>query len=74
MSAEFSVYVFFPEGHYFPVDRWIDAEMAMRVARRACDAPGPATRVIVTDGGDHTVFEWRRDEGVTWPPPPLDAA
>jgi hypothetical protein len=64
---EFSVYVFLPEGYNVPVERWVNAETAMRIAKRATVVPGPATRVIVTDGGDCCVFEWRRGEGVIWP-------
>ena len=26
-------------------------------------------RVIITDGGDYTVFEWKRGAGITWPLP-----
>jgi hypothetical protein len=66
--AEFSVWVFLADGWHFPVERFTDAKTAVRMAKRACDAPGDAARVIITDGGDHTVFEWRRGEGVTFPP------
>ena len=71
---EFSVWVFLPEGYHVSLDRWVGIERAMLLAKRATVARGPAERVIVTDGGDHTVFEWKRDEGVTWPPPPKEAA
>lgn len=70
-SEEFSVYAFLPDGRHWPVLRFVDAASAMHAARRATEATlGPVTkaqRIIVTDGGDHTVFEWTRGEGVTWP-------
>jgi hypothetical protein len=28
---------------------------------------GITERVIITDGGDSTVFEWKKDEGVVFP-------
>ena len=70
---QYSVFVFLPDGH-FPIERYTSLKRAMRVARVAIgagliiDGVARAERVIVTDGGDHTVFEWKRDEGVTWPP------
>lgn len=63
---EFSVWAFLPDDTHFPVARWIDVHAAMRMARRAIEArPDDVVRVIVTDGGDHTCFEWKRGEGVT---------
>lgn len=67
-EGEFSVWVYLPDGYHFPVARYIDAALAVRMAKRACDAPGPAERVIITDGGDECCFEWRRGEGMTFPP------
>jgi len=71
MRDEFSVYVFTLDQH-FPVARFVSVERAMHTARRAVGAAHLAgddtDRIIVTDGGDHTVFEWQRGKGVTWPP------
>ena len=72
-DGEFSVWAFMPDETHFPIERWVDAELAMRSAHHAVGLADRlkgreiAVRVIVTDGGDHTVFEWKRDEGVTWP-------
>jgi len=65
---EFSVYLFMPNQH-FPVARFVSVERAMQVAQKAVKDHGALylERVIVTDGGDHTVFEWTRGKGVTWP-------
>lgn len=70
---EFSVWVFLADGWHFPVTQHVDAKTAVRHARRATIAPpgplGGAERIIITDSGDHTVFEWKRGEGMTFPPP-----
>jgi hypothetical protein len=69
---EFSVWVFWPGGWHSPLKRFTDVETAMLTAERAIGTakiPGDAERVIITDGGDNTVFEWQRGKGVTWPPP-----
>ena len=66
---EFSVWAFMPEGWHVPVARFVNARRAVELARRACDViGGVASRIIITDGGDHTVFEWRRGEGIVYPP------
>lgn len=72
-EGEFSVWVFLPDDYHFPVARFIDAGTAVRMARRACDAPGGASRVIITDGGDECCFEWKRGVGMTFPPPGREA-
>lgn len=71
-SGEFSVAQFFDGGAYEYVRQWIDAEEAVRLAREVTQRPGaligaPA-RVIITDGGDETVFEWKFGQGVVFPP------
>ena len=30
---------------------------------------GSINRIIITDGDDYTVFEWKRGAGITWPLP-----
>jgi hypothetical protein len=69
---EFSVWVFWPDESHFALARFIGAEHAVRMARLATRGwPArciDASRIIITDGGDHTCFEWRRGEGVTFPP------
>ena len=64
---EFSVWVFLADGSHVPVVRYTDPKRAVAMARGATRSSG-SSRIIITDGGDHTVFEWRRGEGVTWPP------
>lgn len=69
---EFSVWVFWPDESSFRLAHFVHRGLAARVAKLATNSAGPtsdAARVIITDGGDHTVFEWRRGEGVTWPTP-----
>ena len=50
----------------------LDARSAMLMAERLTRSVGcrigTTRRVIVTDGGDSIVFEWRHGEGVTFPP------
>ena len=71
MTDEFSVWLFFPDGSHIAEERWLEGEEAVRLARDVIARPaakaGLITRVIITDGGDHTVFEWVDGEGVTWP-------
>jgi len=68
---EFSVHAFLKDGRNWPVVRFVDAASAMHAAKRATEATlGPvtkATRIIVTNGADETILEWKRGEGVTWP-------
>jgi alkyl hydroperoxide reductase subunit AhpC len=75
-DREFSVYQFFndPAGLYERVRHFVDAEEAVRAFHHytnnvACKM-GLVNRVIITDGGDCTVAEWKRGEGVTWPKKP----
>jgi hypothetical protein len=69
IHGEFSVWVFIPDDYHFPIARFVDGGTAVRIAKRATVVPGDAARVIITDGGDDCVFEWKRGEGVTWPKP-----
>jgi hypothetical protein len=69
--AEFSVVQFFPDGTYEYVKRLVGAEEAVRTAKDYSTRPavllGVIERIIITDGGDCTVFEWKAGEGVTFP-------
>lgn len=69
---EFSVYWFDEEDCSYPEARFIGAreavELAKSLATRPAAAMGIIRRVIITDGGDFTVFEWKAGEGVTFPP------
>ena len=69
--GEFSVYQFFPDEVYERVVEFVDAETAVKTARRCTESVGArlgmTRRVIITDGGDYTVFEWKHGEGITFP-------
>lgn len=69
--AEFSVWLFFKDGHYIAEQRWLKAETAVTLARDVTLRPaaqvGLIERVIITDGGDSTVFEWKYGRGITFP-------
>lgn len=76
--AEFSTYAFFEDDCYEAVARFVDAGSAVMAAKRAIDvsarlppAAAKIARVIVVDGGDCTVFEWRIGLGITFPEPML---
>lgn len=68
---EFSVCQFFEDDTFEYVRRFVSAEEAVKTARHYCDnvavKMGITKRVIITDGGDCCVFEWKAGEGVTWP-------
>jgi hypothetical protein len=71
-QGEFSVCQFFEDGSYEYVRRFVDAEEAVKAAKHYSTSVGArigtTTRVIITDGGDCTAFEWIRGEGVVFPP------
>lgn len=77
-SGEFSVYWWGSDGSQYTELRFVDVETAMV---KALDLPkrpfshvfGMLERVIVTDGGDSTCFEWLKGKGVVFPPNPLVA-
>ena len=70
MSDEFSVCQFFRDGSYEYVVRNVGPERAVKTAHHYCHSVGAkigtTTRVIITDGGDCTCFEWKHGEGVTF--------
>jgi hypothetical protein len=70
--GKFSVYQFFEDGSYEAVRRFVGAEEAVKAAKHYSEGVGArlgvTRRVIITDGGDYTNFEWRFGEGVTYPP------
>ena len=76
MSAdEFSVCQFFNDGSYEYVRRNVGAEEAVTAAKHYTEnvaaRMGMVARVIITDGGDYTVFEWKHGQGVTYPTPEM---
>jgi hypothetical protein len=69
--AEFSVCLFFVDGLHEYVRRNVTAEEAVKAARHYTDniavRAGIIERVIITDGADFTVFEWKKGQGITFP-------
>ncbi|MGH8258810.1 MAG: hypothetical protein ACREUG_03870, partial [Steroidobacteraceae bacterium] len=68
----FSVYQFFPDESYECVREGVRAEEAVQAAKHYCTSVGAklgtTRRVIITDGGDSIVFEWKHGEGIVFPP------
>lgn len=71
-DKQFSVCAFFPDGTYNYEARGVEVETAVNKAKEVIRRPaaqiGLIRRVIITDGGDYTNFEWRHGEGVVFPP------
>lgn len=78
MSAPelFNVVQFFADdcGHEY-VARDIEGLAAVRLAKQLTERLGArigtTLRVIITDSGDNTVFQWNFGAGVTWPTPAM---
>jgi hypothetical protein len=72
MTGEFSVCQFFKNGAYEYVRRGVGSEEAVKAAHlythNVAVKLGMIERVIITDGDDYCCFEWKRGEGVTFPP------
>lgn len=72
MTGEYATIQFFADDSYERVVEWVDAAEAVSVAKRLTDSIGArlgmTQRVIVTDGGDFTCFQWEYGKGVTYPP------
>ena len=70
---EFSVCQFFADPNQPPewVRCHVSAEEAVKAACHYTTSVGArfgfVERVIITDGGDCTVFDWRKGVGVVWP-------
>jgi hypothetical protein len=69
---EFSVYVFAPDGSYSRELSFVSAKRAVTWAKWLTEERaarlGEIAKIIITDGGDFTVFDWRFGEGVVFPP------
>lgn len=69
-TGEFSVFQFFEDETYEKVREFVSAEEAVRAAAHystnVAAQMGVTRRVIITDDGDYTVFEWRNGEGVVF--------
>jgi hypothetical protein len=66
--GDFSVVAFFDDGTHHYVERWLGRRQALMLAWH-CFRKKETKSVIITDGGDYTVFEWKRGDGITWPLP-----
>lgn len=70
-EGEFSVYYWLSNGRYAAAKKFIDAKSAVDIAAsitHSADAiTGIINRVIITDGGDCTCFEWIHGQGVVFP-------
>jgi len=71
-AREFSVAQFFADDTWAYDLRNVDGRTAVERAKALTESvggrDGTTRRVIVTDGGDFTVFEWTFGKGVTYPP------
>ena len=69
-DGEFSVYVFDCNDDYEEMLRFVDGKTAVEEAHRISKSVGAKLglfkRIIITDGGDCTCFEWKHGEGVTF--------
>ena len=67
-TGEFSFVQFFENGQYEYVRRNVSPEEAVKAAKHYCTSVGAkigtTVRVIITDGGDFTNFEWKFGEGI----------
>lgn len=67
----FSVYQFFPDGQYEKVREHVNIKQAMDAARHYCTCVaariGTTVEVIICDGEDLRIFEWKFGQGVTFP-------
>ncbi|HSW92141.1 MAG TPA: hypothetical protein VLG09_05850 [Candidatus Saccharimonadales bacterium] len=70
-KPEYSVYWWDKDGHQHTEMQWQMTLKCMQAVKRLTQGPasvlGFVKRVIITDGGDSIVFEWKLGEGITWP-------
>ena len=70
----FNVVQFFPDDNYEYVARSLPLREAMYKVYDFINRPaaliGVIARVIITDAGDRTLFEWKFREGITFPSSP----
>ena len=68
---EFSVYWWDAQDGQHEEKRFVSAEEAFSAVERLTKGPasllGIVNRVIITDGGDFTNFEWKKGLGVVFP-------
>jgi hypothetical protein len=71
-NGEFSVYWWDPDGNYHKELKHVSAEDALQRSKELANGPasvalGVIERIIITDGGDCTCFEWIKGKGVVFP-------
>jgi hypothetical protein len=70
-KGEFNVFQFFQTGGYEQVRELVDVDEAKEAVLHYCQSVaaqvGLVDRVIITDSGDLTVFEWQFGKGITFP-------
>jgi hypothetical protein len=78
IEESFNVCQFFPDGGYEYAGRRMPAKESIELMKRLTESVGgrigTTVRVIVTDGGDSIVAEWKFGEGVTYPTPEMRQA
>jgi hypothetical protein len=81
---EFNVVEFYDDGYHTCVERAVNAEYAVKMAALIVhaielrdadiniggDHRPHINKIIITDGGDDTVFQWEHGKGVTFPEQP----
>jgi hypothetical protein len=69
-DGEFSVFQWFANDTYECVRQHVSAEEAVKAATHYCHSVGArlgtTKKVMITDGGDFCVFEWRHGEGIVF--------
>ena len=64
---EFSVAVFYGDHVHSYITRWVSPREAVVTAELLAKTNGNMfDRIIITDGGDGTVFCWEHGKGITW--------
>jgi hypothetical protein len=70
-DGEFSVFQFFSDTEYECVCKFVDARTASQKAvfftSNVAARMGITKKVIITDGGDNTNWEWQYGKGVIFP-------
>jgi hypothetical protein len=80
-DERFSIVVFFDDGYHFTLDSDLLAKRAVLNTKQFIDliemsglveTDRRIARIIITDSGDDTCFQWEKGKGVTFPPLALD--
>ena len=73
MGEQFSVRLYYDNGEQKDVYRFVSAQEAHRAFQYYTSSLGTrlgsTVRVIIIDGDDCMVREWKLEQGVTFPPP-----